>query len=97
LDRGREVAWHATGNYPTWWKGRRFDKPVRIWVVGPTGQLVRDGVQRQLCSKGGEFGSGAIPLAAFSRSPVMVPGGTGAIDTLYITHRTRGVVDGVSG
>jgi phage terminase large subunit-like protein len=26
----------------------------------------------------------------------MVPGGTGAIDTLFVTHRTDGVVDGVS-
>jgi phage terminase large subunit-like protein len=91
-----EVAWHATGAYPTWWRGRRFDKPVRIWVVGPTGQLVRDSVQRQLTSKGGEFGTGAIPLAVFARPPVMVPGGTGAIDTLFVTHRTNSVVDGVT-
>jgi phage terminase large subunit-like protein len=94
-----EIAWHASGDYPTWWRGRRFKKPVRIWVVGPTGQLVRDGVQRKLCSLGGEFGSGAIPLATFApgKKVVMVPGGTGAIDTLYVTHRTDGgVIDGVS-
>jgi phage terminase large subunit-like protein len=91
-----EVAWHLTGDYPAWWRGRRFKGPIRCWVVGPTGQLVRDGVQRQLTSKGGEFGSGTIPLATFARQPVMVPGGTGAIDTLHVTHRTNGVVDGTS-
>jgi phage terminase large subunit-like protein len=91
-----EVAWHLTGDYPKWFRGRRFNKPVRTWVVGPTGQLVRDGVQRQLCSRGGEFGTGSVPLATFARPPVMVPGGTGAIDTLFVTHRTDGVVDGVS-
>jgi phage terminase large subunit-like protein len=91
-----EVAWHTTGDYPPWFNGRRFNKPVRIWVAGPTGQLVRDGVQRKLCSAGGEFGSGTIPLSSFARPPVMVPGGTGAIDTLFVTHRTDSVVDGVS-
>jgi phage terminase large subunit-like protein len=91
-----EVAWHATGTYPLWWKGRRFSGPIRIWVCGQTGQLVRDGVQRQLTSKGGEFGSGTIPLAAFAKPPIMVPGGSHAIDTIHITHRTDGVVDGTS-
>ena len=28
-----EVAIHATGRYPEWWEGRRFDGPVRIWVA----------------------------------------------------------------
>jgi phage terminase large subunit-like protein len=64
--------------------------------VGPTAQLVRDGPQRQLCSRQGEFGTGAIPLAAFAGRPVMVPGGTGSIDTLSVTHETDGVKDGVS-
>jgi phage terminase large subunit-like protein len=27
-----EVAMHATGNYPDWWQGYRFDKPVKVWV-----------------------------------------------------------------
>ncbi len=87
---------HAAGAYPKWWKGKRFNKPTRGWVIGPTAQLVRDGPQRQLTSRGGEFGSGTIPLAAFAGKPVMVPGGTGAIDTLNIVHETNGVKDGVS-
>src|SRR3974390_3047312 len=74
-----ELSLHMTGQYPRWWKGRRFDKPVRCWVVGPTAQLVRDGPQRQLCSRQGEFGTGTIPLAAFSGRPIMVPGGRQAI------------------
>jgi phage terminase large subunit-like protein len=28
--------------------------------------------------------------------PIMVPGGTGAIDTLNVTHRTNGAIDGIS-
>ena len=92
-----EVAWHMTGDYPPWWRGRRFNKPVRALVVGQTGQLVRDGVQRQLTSKGGEFGTGSIPLAALAaKRPIMIPGGGQGIDTLFITHRTDGVIDGIS-
>src|SRR5258708_5513527 len=30
---GFEVAMHATGLYPDWWIGRRFNRPTR-WVVG---------------------------------------------------------------
>jgi phage terminase large subunit-like protein len=91
-----EASLHMTGAYPSWWTGRRFTKPTRGWVIGPTAQLVRDGPQRQLCSRQGEFGTGAIPLAAFAGRPVMVPGGTGSIDTLSVAHQANGVRDGVS-
>jgi phage terminase large subunit-like protein len=91
-----EASLHLSGNYPSWWQGRRFAKPTRGWVIGPTAQLVRDGPQRQLCSKGGEFGTGTIPLASFAGKPVMVPGGTGSIDTLSVSHQTGGKRDGIS-
>jgi phage terminase large subunit-like protein len=91
-----EVSLHMTGAYPRWWKGRRFEKPTRGWVVGPTAQLVRDGPQRQLTNKVGEYGSGTIPLTALIGKPVMVPGGSGGIDTLSTRHETNGVRDGVS-
>jgi hypothetical protein len=82
-----EASLHMTGVYPSWWQGRRFTKATRGWVIGPTAQLVRDGPQRQLCSKQGEFGTGTIPLASFTGKPVMVPGGTGSIDTLSVAHQ----------
>ena len=37
-----------------------------------------------------------IPLASFAGKPIMVPGGTGSIDTLSVTHETEGVRDGLS-
>jgi hypothetical protein len=91
-----EASLHMSGAYPSWWCGKRFTKPTRGWVIGPTAQLVRDGPQRQLCSKGGEFGTGTIPLASFAGKPVMVPGGTGSIDTLSVSHQTAGKRDGIS-
>ena len=91
-----EIAMHLTGQYPKWWTGRRFTKPIRCWIVGPERSLVRDGPQKQLCSKQGEFGSGTIPLAAFAGKPIMVPGGTGSIDTISVAHHTNGTRDGIS-
>jgi phage terminase large subunit-like protein len=91
-----EASLHMTGQYPKWWKGKRFTKPTRGWIVGPTSQLVRDGAQKQLCARQGEFGTGTIPLPAFAGKPIMVPGGTGSIDTLSVTHQTNGSRDGIS-
>jgi phage terminase large subunit-like protein len=91
-----EAALHMSGAYPRWWNGRRFAKPTRGWVVGPERTLVRDGPQRQLTARQGEFGSGTIPLSAFASRPVMVPGGTGSIDTMTVVHETEGTRDGVS-
>jgi phage terminase large subunit-like protein len=90
-----EVAWHMTGQYPPFWIGKRFSKPIRAWVVGESVVLVRDTAQRQLCG-GTDFGTGTIPLEAFSKRPISVPGGTGAIDTIFVTHQTDGKIDGTS-
>jgi phage terminase large subunit-like protein len=103
---GAELSWHGTGEYPYWWTGKRFNKPIRIWVVGESSTLVRDTLQRKLCGRiavhdindpqKSEFGTGLIPLENIPRKPIMVSGGTGAIDTLFVTHATDGHVDGVS-
>jgi phage terminase large subunit-like protein len=90
-----EVAWHCTGAYPHWWAGKRFNKPSRAGVVGESSTLVRDTLQRQLCG-GDEFGTGTIPLESFGRKPIMTPGGTHAIDTMFVTHETEGKIDGTS-
>jgi phage terminase large subunit-like protein len=95
LSCAAEVAWHATGQYPDWWTGKRFNKPLRIWVIGESGQLVRDTIQKKLCGDD-EFGTGMIGLESFGKKPVMVPGGTGAIDTLFVRHETDGITDGTT-
>ena len=48
LAGGFEVAMHATGRYPDWWKGKCFDRPVIGWACGVTGEVVRDTVQKVL-------------------------------------------------
>ena len=29
-----ELAYHTTGLYPRWWKGRRFTQPITAWAGG---------------------------------------------------------------
>lgn len=45
---GYETALHLTGQYPAWWKGRRFDHPVNFWAAGKTNETTRDIVQNKL-------------------------------------------------
>src|SRR5215472_17622863 len=37
-----EVAYHATGKYPSWWQGKRLDRPTVGWACGVSGEVVRD-------------------------------------------------------
>src|SRR3990167_8301435 len=43
-----EILVHATGLYPTWWKGRRFTTPITLWICGDRGETIRDSVQQQI-------------------------------------------------
>lgn len=58
---GFEVAIHATGLYPDWWEGRRFDKPVNIIAAGDTHTTTRDIVQEILLGPISDEGTGLIP------------------------------------
>jgi phage terminase large subunit-like protein len=57
-----EMACHLTGDYPDWWDGRRFNKPIQTWAAGKTGQTTRDTVQKELLGEPGAWGTGMIPL-----------------------------------
>src|SRR5262249_25122593 len=46
LAGGFEAAMHATGRYPEWWKGKRFDRPTVGWACGVTGEVVMDTEQK---------------------------------------------------
>lgn len=91
-----EVVWHATGGYPDWWAGLRRKGAQRIWVLGESVVLVRDTLQRHLCGAP-EIGSGLIPADAYHGRVIMVSGGMGAVDTVYVQHfDADGNPDGLS-
>jgi phage terminase large subunit-like protein len=59
-----EMAMHLTGQYPSWWEGRRWTRPVRAWAGSKTGEVTRDGVQRLLVGEPKDrsaWGTGLIP------------------------------------
>src|ERR1700694_3079886 len=37
---GYELVLHLTGEYPTWWSGRRFNHPTDWWVAGESKETV---------------------------------------------------------
>ena len=87
-----EVAYHATGNYPDWWDGRRFSKAVTILVGGKTNETVRDICQKELFGEPGDpakKGTGTVPLVALGKS-TSKPGVPNALDTQLVKHKNGG-------
>jgi len=86
---GAEIAMHATGRYPAWWAGRRFDRAVVIYVGGPDGITTRDGPQRILCGRPGELGTGMLPADAIIDTTT-ARGTADLFDTVIVAHATGG-------
>lgn len=84
-----EVALHLTGQYPFWWKGKRFNHPTNILVAGESGRLVRDSIQEKLLGTPSEIGTGMIPYDCIieRRAKSGIPD---AVDTVLVKHVTGG-------
>jgi phage terminase large subunit-like protein len=94
---GFETAMHLTGRYPDWWKGKRFDRPVR-WIAGSeSAELTRKGVQRILLGPPEDesaWGTGAIPkdaLAGTARRAGQVPNCVAVILAKHISGGTSSI------
>jgi len=71
---GYEVTCHLTGNYPHWWVGRRFDKPVKVLAAGDTRATTRDIIQEKMLGVYEDLGTGLIPKASIFGQPSRVQG-----------------------
>lgn len=92
-----EVAMHATGMYPSWWVGRRFQaKPTIGWVTGSTGGTTRDNPQRLLLGEVGAWGTGMIPKASIKEIKKSTHGVADSIDSLFVYHAPSGGVSRIS-
>ena len=83
---------HLTGTYPEWWKGKTFDKPIRAWAAGVTGESTRDVVQEKLLGppeRREEWGTGAIPKELLGETS-MARGIAGAADMVSVKHSSGG-------
>ncbi|WP_419195814.1 terminase large subunit domain-containing protein [Ensifer adhaerens] len=87
-----EAAMHLTGDYPHWWAGRRFDRPITMIGGSESHELTRDGVQRLLVGppmSEEDWGTGYLPKAALAgwtrRSSA-----SGALDSVTVRHASGG-------
>jgi phage terminase large subunit-like protein len=86
---GYELVCHLTGRYPSWWEGRRFDKPNNWWAAGDTRETVRDILQRKLLGKPGDEGTGLIPREDIERTaPGFIPDAKSAV---WVRHVSGGL------
>jgi phage terminase large subunit-like protein len=85
-----ELAYHLTGRYPDWWKGKVFLNPVNCWAAGRTSQATKEGLQYTLLGEVNDMGTGTIPRDAILGSPTKKPGVPEAIETIYVKHTSGG-------
>lgn len=93
---GYETAVHLTGEYPHWWAGRRFEKPVKWWAAGKTNETTRDIIQATLlgaiAQRDGRKhfdGTGVIPGHTLG-SLTWKQGVSDLVDTIKIRHASGG-------
>lgn len=94
---GYETTCHLTGEYPHWWLGREFRKPIRAWAAGDTNETTRDIIQLELLGnvisieggRKGLDGSGLIPLECIGQ-PKWKQGVQDLVDTIPILHKSGG-------
>jgi phage terminase large subunit-like protein len=88
-----EMAIHLTGQYPDWWQGRRWDRPIRAWAGSKTGEVTRDGPQRYLAGEPKNrdaWGTGSIPEKAISKTSNRF-GTPDALDSILVKHVSGGL------
>lgn len=89
LCAGFEIAMHLTGLYPSWWVGRRWDRPVVAWAASETMEVSRDAAQRILLGRDTSRGTGAIPGHLILELPPY-PNVKGAVSLAKVRHVSGG-------
>lgn len=84
-----EVACHATGIYPHWWEGRRFESPTSGWIAGSTTATTRDAPQKELLGPPGEIGTGMIARELIIKTTAK-HGTPNAVDEVWVRHVPTG-------
>ncbi|MBM3091602.1 DNA packaging protein [Ensifer sp. T173] len=92
LSGAAEAAMHLTGQYPDWWPGRRWDRPITALAGSESYELTRDGVQRLLIGpplNEEDWGTGYIPKAAILDTTRRA-GVSGTLDSVTVRHASGG-------
>lgn len=81
-----------TGIYPSWFKGRRWDRPIRAWACGESTTAVRDVNQRKLFGPPGDesqLGTGFVPKDCVGKI-IVGHGAGGGFDKVLVKHVSGG-------
>lgn len=89
---------HLTGDYPHWWEGRVFRRPIRMWAAGDFNETTRDIIQKAMLGdvewhgeKKGVDGTGMIPREYIVQDSISWKAGVpDLIDTVKVRHRLGG-------
>ncbi len=87
-----EAAMHLTGQYPDWWQGKRYGKPIVMLAGSESYELTRDGVQRLLVGNPAneeEWGTGFVPHASIANTTRRA-GVSNALDSITVHHVSGG-------
>lgn len=84
-----ELYYHCSGDYPEWWEGKRFNKPIIAWLAGDRNDMIRDGMQQDLMGRT-ENGTGIIPKDRIVDT-IQISGSGGCIGQYFIRHVSGGV------
>lgn len=90
---GCECVYHLTGDYPEWWEGRRFNRPVSMLAAGDTLDNTRKIIVTKMLGKAeNEWGTGLIP-----HESIIFPsierwvGKPGMVSMIPVRHKSGGV------
>lgn len=86
-----ETSFHLTGNYPSWWQGRVFRRPVIGWAAGVTAESTRDNPQRLLLGSLDNWGTGTIPFSALHHVQRASHGIADSVDYVSVRHVSGGL------
>lgn len=85
------IACHATGIYPEYWEGKRWDRPPELVCAGVSTQTVKKTIQKKLLGDvEHSFGTGMIPRDLIIDTKPW-PGLPGLVETIYVRHASGGV------
>jgi phage terminase large subunit-like protein len=88
-----ETAFHLTGRYPKWWKGKVWDKPVVAMCSGESWEQVAKTLQSKLLGcddikQSYKLGTGAIPKEAIDDKSIRTDGAN--VLALEVWHASGG-------
>ena len=89
-----EMTCHLTGEYPHWWRGKRFRQPIEAWAAGDTMETTRDIIQAVLMGPPdgvqSETWTGMIPPNLVTKITRKTGGVPLCLHQIWVKHKTGG-------